>query len=128
MDFNHLKLAALEITAEKGLLNLTRAEVCRRAGIPDGSFQLKAGRPFGQFVEELAQEWPVQPTALVIERNRVPRDLLRVAVIQAFNKLAEDRPVLEIKRSEVAEFLGINARTINRVFRNMEGLRAEALR
>lgn len=126
MNKDGLKKIAVEMVREIGLINLSRAGLCERAGIADGSFQSIAGCTFTEFSEELRVLKIRTPLATVL-KSRTNPELRRQHILETAVKLAKEHGYDRLTRDRVAEAAGVSPGLIGQYF-TMTTLRFEMMR
>lgn len=127
MKREQVKAVAVEMVKEAGLINLTRRELCDRAGIPDGSFPHVMGCTFAEFVEELRNENIEQGMAPVSKR-RAPAALRKEQLLDVAIELAVEDNYAKITRDLVAEKAGVSMGLVTKYFGTMNQLKKEVMR
>lgn len=114
---------ASTMAREIGLINVTRAALCERAGIKDGSFAHVAGMTFKQLVEQLRQ----QGVGLGAEETSATRvtnpKLRRQHILEAAVKAAQEIGYSKFTVTGVADRVGLSPNTINKYFGNRHQLK-----
>lgn len=127
MKREQVKEVAVGMVTERGLINLSRRELCERAGIPDGSFPHIMGCNFAEFVEELKLENIIELSHSVSKTRANPElrkdHILNVAVtmsrVGGYNKITRDK---------IAERAGVSMGLVTRYFGTMGQLRNAIMR
>ncbi len=122
-----IKKVTLEMIAEKGLANLTRAELCKRADIPEGSFQFHMGVTFTEFVALLQNKGITGPD-IRIDRGRANPDLRRESILQGAIRAAKLYGWKNISREEVATEAHVSVSTVSHYFKAIGDLHTEVMR
>lgn len=125
---DHVKQTAIKMVEEAGLINLSRRELCTRAGIPDGSFPHVMGCTFGEFVEELVAEGVNPGSVESVSRNRVNPELRREQILSVAVDLSKTDGYHKITREQIAAKCGISPSLIRRYFGTMPKLRRDIMR
>lgn len=115
--------AAKELAAEKGAINITRAEVCERAGIPDGAFTAIMDESFTELISRLDL-----PTGETVERKRVVPELRRKHVLNKAIELAKTKGYNSLTRDDVATGANVSPALISHYFGNIDQLRIVVLK
>ena len=127
MKREEIKEVAVCMVKGLGLINLSRRDLCERAGIPDGSFPHVMGCNFSEFVEELKLE-NIQEIAHSVSKTRAnpalrKDNILNVAVamakVSAYNKLTRDK---------IAEGAGVSTGLVTSYFGTMGQLKTAIMR
>ena len=127
MKRQHVKKTALEMVREEGLINLSRRDLCDRAGIPDGSFPHIMGCNFSEFLNELKAEVPKASTMLV-SKSRVSPALRREQILLVAIEMAREGGYGKITRDAIAEQAGVSMGLVTRYFETMPQLRRDLMR
>lgn len=107
---------------ERGLINVSRADVCAAVGIPVGSFQHVAGCTWKQFIKELSTT--KQPKRIrYLRQARCDPTLMKARIIEAALRLAERGGYDKITRADIADAAGISASLVTHHFGSMHRLR-----
>ncbi|MEE8207127.1 MAG: TetR/AcrR family transcriptional regulator [Nitrospinaceae bacterium] len=117
-----IKKIGLTIAREHGLINLSRIEVCKKAGIAPGSFQQIMGMTFTDFMKVLLEEVGPQPGYLASEKGRVPAELRRTAILSAAVLLCQEKKYTSITNLQIAEYAGVSKSLVRRYFPRREDL------
>ena len=115
--------AARQLAAERGAINLTRAEVCRVAGVPDGAFTAIMDETFVDTIRRL--ELPAGEKA---ERKRAYPVLRYENVLDAAIATAKTMGYYAIRREDVASRANISPALVSHYFGTIEELRALVLK
>ncbi len=118
---------ARKMVRSKGLINLSRLELCDKSGIPDGSFHHVMGCSFAQFIKELQAENIKQPMAPVSKR-RVPAEMRKEHILAVAVDQAKKMGYHKITRDAVADAAGVSFGSVNRYFGTMTQLRGDVMR
>ncbi len=128
MKRENVKTVALAMVREAGLINLSRRELCDRAGIPDGSFPHVMGCNFCEFVEELKGE-KIDEIAFPVSKTRVVSPTLRRAqILQAAMAVAVKVGYQKATRGMIASEAGITGGLITHYFGTMTQLKRALMR
>jgi len=127
MKREHVKAVASDMVRETGLINLSRRELCDRAGIPDGSFPHVMGCNFSEFVEELRAEGVAECAAPVSKRRASPA-LRKESILAAAVDMAKEDSYLRVTRDSVAIRAGVSVGLVSRYFGTMTQLRRDIMR
>ncbi len=127
MKREQVKKVAIEMVKETGLINLSRKELCEKAGIPDGSFPHVMECNFSEFVVELRGEHIEQKFAPV-SKNRVPAEMRKENILSVALLLAKDIGYSKITRDGVAEKAGVSMGLVTKYFGTMIQLKKEVMR
>ena len=111
---------------ERGLINVSRADVCSAVGIPVGSFQHVARCTWKQFVKELSTT--KQPKRVrYLRKARNDPALMRARIIDVALRLAERGGYDKITRADIADAAGISASLVTHHFGSMDRLRFQLM-
>lgn len=122
MKREHVKETAVAMVKEAGLINLSRRQLCERAGIPDGSFPHVMGCNFAEFVDELKVEG-VEATAYPVNKTRANPELRKAHILAAAVAMAKDTGYHKLTRDAVAESAGVSMGLVTRYFGTMNQLK-----
>ncbi len=98
-----IKLAAISLIAKKGLINLSRDELCALVGIPTGSIAHYLGYTYTEFIQRLHDEGhnisgDGERVVGRVNNNNIRRELIIVAAL----KLAKAGNYATLTRTQVA--------------------------
>lgn len=127
MNREKVKLAAIAISKQVGLINLSRRELCDSAGIPDGSFPHVMGCNFADFVEELREEGIETPN-VPVSKSRANPGLRRDHILNVAIEMAKVKGYHKITRDGVADSAGVSMGLVTRYFGTMNQLRKAVMR
>lgn len=120
-----IRKTAHEMATAYGLLNLTRAKLCERVGIPGGSFQHIMGVSFAEFIEDMGKR--DYPAPLHTTPSRAYPSLRRASILASAIYLASVESYSTITRGGVAAAAGVSPSLVARYFESMDVLRAEIM-
>ena len=115
VDKQTIEQAARDMAAEIGLINITLADLCKRVGVPEGSFCRIVGASFVDFVEALGRDEPFGGSELVT-RTRAHPTLRRDHILAAAVRIAEESGYAHITQADVAEAAGVSPGLVTRYF------------
>lgn len=118
---------AKQIVNEVGLINLTRAELCKRAGINEGSFDYLMDCTFNDFVDELRPQLPPSKGHKLSKGRARNADIRKDNIIAVALEMAEQTNYLQLQRNAIADRVGVSNSLINRHF-TMTQLRSAVMR
>ena len=124
---SHITNIALDMVHTNGLINLSRLELCERAGIADGSFPYHMGCTFTEFVSKLRPKVEDQTIHKVI-KLRVDPALRKDHILKAAIAVAITKGYNKVTRDDVAESAGVSMGLITHYFTNMNQLRRDIMR
>ena len=127
MNREEVKQVAVKMVRDHGLINLSRSELCERAGIPDGSFPHVMGLTFAEFVAELSAEGITTATTTVSKRRANPA-LRKESILDAAVALAKELTYKKVTRDLVAARAGISPGLVSRYFGTMKQLHRDIIR
>lgn len=119
-----IEAAAKELAREKGLINITRKEVCDKVGISDGSFHDIMDESFTDFIGRLEGVPMGEPT----DRKRTSPNLRRKHVLDVALELAKTKGYNTLTRNEVAAGANVTPGLITHYFQSTEALRVVILK
>lgn len=119
-----IEQAARELAAKRGLINITRAEVCAKANISDGSFQDIMDESFTEFIDRL-EGAPIGDT---VDRKRVNPNLRRKHVLNTAIKLAKTKGYNSVTRGDIATSAGVSPGLVSHYFNSIEALHVVILK
>jgi len=127
MKREHVKSVAIEMAKRSGLINLSRRELCERAGIPDGSFPHVMGCTFTEFITELRTEG-VASSNVAVNKRRVSPTLRKEHLVSVAIDLAIEGNYMRTTRDAIAERAGVSMGLVTKYFGTMQQLRNEIMR
>ena len=126
MNREHIKQLAISMARESGLINLSRRELSRRAGIPDGSFRHFTGGNLEDLKDEIrADVGDVVPRVVV--RQRMNPRLRKAHILGAATELAEIRGYSQLTCVGVAKYAKLSASAVKMYFDGPRGLQAAVM-
>ena len=129
MNKEHIENAALVMVREAGLINLSRKELCERAGIPDGSFVHVMNMSFSEYVAVLQARYSDIKAFHAVSKSRVVDPIMRRnQILNVAIELAKKSGYSSISRNDVADNAGVSMSLINRYFKTMPQLRRAVMR
>lgn len=128
MNRQELETIALGIAKRDGLINLKLPSLCERAGIPVGSFTLRAGCTFTEFLEALRADHPQLKTGQGIAGTRTNPELRKTQILEGAIKHAQEVGFAKITREGAANQAGCAPTLINHHFGTMVKLRRAIMR
>lgn len=124
---SHITNIALEMVHDNGLINLTRLELCERAGIADGSFVYHMGCNFTEFIATLRTQIKDQTIHSVV-KLRVDPALRKDHILNAAIDIAKSKGYNKITRLDIAEAAGVSLSLITHYFETMNQLKRDIMR
>lgn len=123
----HVKRTAIKMINEAGLINLSRHELCERAGIPVGSFINVMGCNFTEFVQQLKTEIETKKTHPVVKTRTNP-ELRTEHILNVAVKMSIKQGYDKITRDGIANEAGVSMGLVTRYFSSMKQLRRAVMR
>jgi len=118
-----VKQVAIGMVERRGLINLSRRDLCAAAGIADGSFPHVMGCNFSQFVEELKLENIVEEAHAVVNKARANPKLRRLQILTVAVEMSKTEGYPNITRDKIAENAGVSMGLVTSYFGTMTQLR-----
>lgn len=118
---------AQAMVKENGLINLSRRELCERAGIPDGSFPHVMGCNFAEFVQSLDTPSAFE-SGHKVSKSRANPELRRDHILATAVGMAQSLGLANITRDAIAEKAGVSNGLVTRYFKTMTQLRGDIMR
>jgi AcrR family transcriptional regulator len=112
---------------EKGLINLSRKDLCNRVGIPDGSFVHIMNCTFNQFVLKLRQG-RVESIMHDVNKTRVEPNLRRDQLLKIAVLIATNEGYNNLTREMIADRANVSVSLITRYFGTMTKLKRDVMR
>lgn len=122
-----IKEVAVCMVKGLGLINLSRRELCERAGIPDGSFPHIMGCNFAEFVEELKLE-NIQELSHSVSKTRANPELRKDHILSVAVNMAKTTGYSKVTRDKIAEGAGVSMGLVTRYFGTMGQLKTAIMR
>jgi len=122
-----IKKIAIEMINADGIINLSRAGLCERAGIADGSFPYVMGKTFTDFIEDLRAEGFVGPLKKAIKTRTNP-SLRKEHILEMALDVAKATGYAVMTREQIAEAAGVSASLISQYYSMPELRRAVMVR
>lgn len=119
--------AGVKLAKQRGLINLSRADISAAAGIPDGSWSAIVGKPFLEIVDEIKNLIGDEKYFPVTKKRALP-ELRKENILACALGLSEKKGYLNLKSEELAEAAGITHPNIFRLFGTMAQLRKDIMR
>ena len=127
MQIEHIKQIARQMVLEGGLVNLSRADLCKRANIPDGSFSHIMRCNFSEFLKMLKDE-NIPTPVYAAKKNRLNPELRTESILAAALTLAIRDGYDKVRRVQVAEAAGVSEALISARFGTMAQLKRAIMR
>lgn len=127
MKREEVKEVAVGMVKGYGLINLSRRELCSRAGIPDGSFPHVMGCNFAEFVEELKGD-DIPESAYSVSKSRANPALRKDHILNVAVTMAKVEGYSKITRDKIAEGAGVSVGLVTRYFGTMGQLKTAIMR
>ena len=123
----HVKRTAIKLVKKFGLINLSRADLCEAAGIPDGSFPHIMECTFSELVDELNVHPDVIATTPVT-KSRANPELRKTQILAVAVDVARKVGCHGVTRDEVAHRAGVSMGLVSKYFGTMNQLRRAIMR
>lgn len=118
-----IETAACELAEEQGALNITRAQVCARAGVPDGAFSALMEETFADLVKRLDL-----PNDVPVTRKRIDPEFRQGNILDIAIRLAKTKGYNQITRDDVAAAANVSPALVTHYFTTIGRLRRAVLR
>jgi len=110
---------------EVGLINITRIDLCERAGIPDGSFLHIMGCSFSDFISTFNKSVNNHHARV---KSRVLPEQRRQQILLVAVDLAIKHGYIKLTRQQIAQQAGVTDSLVTKYFSTMPKLRRDILR
>lgn len=127
MNAEHVKAVAIKMVEEAGLINLTRAGLCERAGVPDGSFPHVVGCTFTEFVHMLQAEGYASG-AIAVTKSRANPELRKEQILGIALELATEHGYHKVTRDQIAKAAGVSMGLVSHYIGTMTQFRRTLMR
>lgn len=127
MKRDEIKTLAICEATEHGLINLSRRDLCERAGIPDGSFPHVMGCNFSEFIEELKEEG-IEASVKPVNKARTNPELRKDYILAVAVDISKRVGYTKITRSQIAENAGVSESLVSRYFGTMNQIKVAVMR
>lgn len=124
MNRDEVVKAALELAKEVGVINLTRKEVCAKAGIADGSFPHIMGQTFTEFQATLG----VDDKLHEVSKKRLSKDVRKDHILRVALVLSKEHGYTSVTRTLLAERANVSQGLITHYYGTMEQLKRAVIR
>ncbi len=114
---------ARKLIEKNGLINLTRYELARAAGILPGSFSHFVGCSFTELVDELAKDTSLSEYDGMIIKPRVNPALRKSHILKCAMVLAAAHGYNSLTRAMIAEEAGVSEALVSHYFGTMDQIR-----
>jgi len=121
-DKERVEKTARAMVQRFGLINLSRAELCSKAGIPNGSFTHVMGCTFTEFTDRLRMA-SAPSRRFRVDKTRVDPTLRQSHILSNAIKLAESKGYSQITQAEIAEASGVSRGLVQHYFGTMRRVR-----
>jgi len=126
---SHITNTALDMVHENGLINLSRRELCERAGIPNGSFPHYMGESFTEFVSRIKKVTENEDDKhYPVIKTRANPELRRDQILKVAVELSIKQGYQHIRRDGIAEVAGVSEGLVTNYFNTMTQLRRDIIR
>ena len=119
--------AGISLAREKGLINITRADISTAIGIRDGSWTHSVGVSFSSLVAEIKEAIGDEKYSPV-SKKRVSPVLRKENILLCAIKLAEVSGYTKVTATAVAEEAGVSHPMVSHYFGTMVQLRTDIMR
>ncbi len=116
-----IKKIAHAMMREKGLINLSRLDLCHRAGIPEGSFTQVMGQTFSELINEMKEKNNDKPHP--VSKLRTDPGLRRIQLLNIIMMLATKNGYHRITRDDIALAANVSNGLISHYFGSMNEVR-----
>jgi len=123
----HVKQLAIDMANANGLINLTRFDLCKRAGIPEGSFPHVMGCTFTEFVSQLKPEI-VNSGNHAVSKRRANPELRKEYILNAALIVAKTKGYNKLTKPAIAENAGTSVSLVGYYFPTMPQLKRAVMR
>jgi AcrR family transcriptional regulator len=125
---NSIQKIACDLVKADGIVNLSRAEVCRRAGIPVGSFDAVMGQNFRDFRNAVRAEAGDGPAHAAIKVRRTQSEHRKNSILRHAVELSRTVGYQQVTRSAIADQAGVSPALVSRYSKTMSQLRRDIMR
>jgi len=119
-----LTTIAYNMAEEIGAINITRAELCKRAGVPDGSWHYIMGESFDDFIDKVMETATVVKPGAKVDRKTAKGYARREQLLAVGLQLAEEIGYDKVNRDQIGERAKISGTIVNHYFKNLDHLKA----
>lgn len=123
-----IKKIALDMVKTDGLINLTRADLCKRADIPEGSFPHIMGCSFTEFLTELKPHAIGDNTNHVVKKRRANPEHRKQQILNAALTVAKNSGLNKTTKQSIAEAAGISVSLVGHYFKTVPQLKRAIMR
>jgi AcrR family transcriptional regulator len=116
----------VELAKEKGLINVSCADVCNKAKIPEGTFKHVTGSTFTDFIKDVSYMNIVEPGNIKVTKARTQPVLRKKHIVDIAVELAKKHGYRNINRDMIAKEAGVSGSLISQYF-SMNGLRENVM-
>lgn len=127
MNKEQIKAVALDMIEQNGLINLSRADLCEKVGIANGSFVHVMGCTFTEFIEDLKQS-VVETGEFKVNKIRVNPELRKDQILNIALELSKHYGYNNITRDDIRKRAGVSAGLVSKYFNTMTQLRRTIMR
>lgn len=117
-----------QLARKKGLINVSRQDICLELGIPEGSWATGVGIPFLELVRELKLRLGDEKLVKMSKKRAADPELRKDHILDVALKLAETNGYSRMTVVQVAEAAGITHGTVLRYFGTVAQLRNDVMR
>lgn len=119
--------AGVKLAKSKGLINLSRQDICSEIGITDGSWFSVVGCTFTELVKELKEKIG-EEKAFPVSKKRTSPELRKDHILTVALKEAERCGFSSISLVKIAEAAGVAHSTVLKYFGTMGQLKTDVMR
>lgn len=111
-----VKAAAIEMIKADGLINLSRAGLCEKVGIPVGSFSHITGYTFTEFIVLMSALDIAEPDNISVSKTRTNPFLRKRHILDAAVELSVTHGYFQVTREQVAEAAGVSSSLVSQYY------------
>lgn len=116
------------LARQKGLINVSRLDICQEIGIPEGSWSSVVGLPFLDLVRVLKERIGDEKLVKMNKKRAADPELRKDHILDVALSLAESLGYSKMTVVQVAEAAGITHGTVLRYFGTVAQLRNDVMR
>jgi AcrR family transcriptional regulator len=124
MEKEKIIVAAEELSAEIGVINITRKNLCERAGIPDGSFPHVMGENFSEFIKKINDDGGFHE----VSKKRLSKDDRKNHILQVAIASAKVYGYANVTRNKLADHAKVSPALVTHYFSTMPQLKRAIMR
>jgi len=123
-----IEKVALNMIKQNGLINLTKKDLCKACGIPDGSFKNIMGVTFSEFVDVLLKENKPWLNHHKVTKTKTNPELRKDQIINVAVEIARKTGCYNLTRQDIANKANVSLALINLYFGTMNQLKIAVMR